>query len=295
MDAATCTTLRLHRGSAPRLPRDIDGRYTIHELIGQGGFSSVYRGVHLASGRDVALKLPTTTDPPDREAVVRLRREAVILGALRDVHTVIAYDGGITREGMPYLVLEYLRGTTLRRTLVHEQRLPWRRVVRILRAICSSLAEAHALGIVHRDLKPENVFLERCLYGGELVKVLDFGIAKPIRRADVCASEEVTELTAVGVACGTPDYMSPEQRSGAPVDGRSDLFALGVLGYELLTGRVPPLPVDPPTAVPPLLYALIAACLAAEPQARPRTASAAMASLDALIHHRSRARRVRLQ
>jgi serine/threonine protein kinase len=294
MDAATCTTRRICCSSPrPLLPRDLDGRYTIHELLGQGGFASVYRGVHVASGRDVALKLPTMTDPPDREALVRLRREAVILGALRDPHTVIAYDGGITRDGMPYLVLEYLRGTTLRRTLVHEQRLPWRRVVRILRAICSSLAEAHALGIVHRDLKPENVFLERCLYGGELVKVLDFGIAKPIPRG--VAAEEETDLTAVGVACGTPDYMSPEQRAGAPVDGRSDLFALGVLGYELLTGRVPPLPVDPPTAVPPLLYGLIAACLESEPQARPRTASAAMASLDALIHQRPRARLRRVQ
>ena len=146
-------------------------------------------------------------------------------------------------DGQPYLVMEFLRGKDLSRVAYEEGPLPFARIVDVLRQVLAALGEAHDLGIVHRDLKPENVILEPLRRGGDFVKVVDFGLAK--LRADAQGGPSVTSP---GIVCGTPDYMAPEQGRGDTIDGRSDLYAVGVILFQLLTGRLP-FEADSPTQV----------------------------------------------
>jgi serine/threonine-protein kinase len=215
----------------------LNNRFKVESKIGEGGFGAVYRGVQLATGRKVALKLLHPEMTKDENLVARFRREGMVLCNLRDAHTITTYDFDQTPDGTLYIAMELLEGKSLHQIFHEEAPLEWKRVFKILTEMCSSLAEAHAQGIVHRDLKPENIYLELRPGNPEFVKILDFGIAKVMRGDTI--DPQSPQLTATGQTLGTLEYMSPEQLMGKPLDGRSDVYALGVLAYEMITGRLP--------------------------------------------------------
>jgi eukaryotic-like serine/threonine-protein kinase len=215
----------------------LNNRFKVESKIGEGGFGAVYRGVQLATGRKVALKLLHPDMTKDDNLVARFRREGMVLCNLRDAHTITTYDFDQTPSGTLYIAMELLEGKSLHQVFHEEAPLDWKRVFKILTEMCSSLAEAHAQGIVHRDLKPENIYLEARPGNPEFVKILDFGIAKVMRGETI--DPQSPQLTATGQTLGTLEYMSPEQLMGKPLDGRSDVYALGVLAYEMITGRLP--------------------------------------------------------
>jgi serine/threonine protein kinase len=215
----------------------LNNRFKVESKIGEGGFGAVYRGIQLATGRKVALKLLHPEMTKDENLVARFRREGMVLCNLRDAHTITTYDFDQTPDGTLYIAMELLEGKSLHQ-LFHEQApLDWKRMFKILIEMCSSLAEAHSQGIVHRDLKPENVYLETRPGNPEFVKILDFGIAKVMRGDTI--DPQSPQLTATGQTLGTLEYMSPEQLMGKQLDGRSDVYALGVVAYEMITGRLP--------------------------------------------------------
>jgi serine/threonine protein kinase len=215
----------------------LNNRFKIEAKIGEGGFGAVYKGTQLATGRKVALKLLHPEMTKDENLVSRFRREGMVLCNLRDAHTITTYDFDQTADGTLYIAMELLEGKSLHQ-LFHEQApLEWKRVFKILIEMCSSLAEAHSQGIVHRDLKPENVYLETRPGNPEFVKILDFGIAKVMRGESI--DPQSPQLTATGQTLGTLEYMSPEQLMGKSLDGRSDVYALGVVAYEMITGTLP--------------------------------------------------------
>ena len=213
----------------------LNNRYEVVEKIGEGGFGSIYRAKQIQMGRDVALKVLNPEMCKDPKLVERFRREARSACNLRDPHTIITYDFDQTSDGVLYMAMELLKGKSLYDVLEEEGRISPERVVHILDHCCSSLGEAHGQGIVHRDIKPENIILED-REEPDYVKILDFGIAK-IVSGD--AADAAVALTAVGQTLGTLEYMSTEQLMGKPLDGRSDIYALGCLAYELLTGQLP--------------------------------------------------------
>jgi serine/threonine protein kinase len=219
----------------PLLGGVVANRFRIQEKIAAGGFGAIYRAAHIASGHDVAIKVLHPQLAADPNVIARFRREGTTLSKLRAPHTVTTYEFGETADGMLYIVMELLRGVSLHERLRERGMLPWREALQIARAICISLAEAHALGIVHRDLKPANIHLET-RGDADYVKVLDFGIAK-IKRGTT--TDEQPELTNAGQMIGTIDYMSPEQILGGAPDGRSDIFTLGILLFEMCAGRRP--------------------------------------------------------
>ncbi|WAS97234.1 protein kinase domain-containing protein [Nannocystis punicea] len=214
---------------------EIDGRYALHERIGTGGFSVVYRGSEVASGRSVAIKVFRPSGGVITSAqLARFGREGE--WRIRHPNAAVVLDFGVARSGIPYLVMELLSGETLADA---RRRGPPPRLARVLAialVVAEVLAAAHADGILHRDIKPENLFLHRDERGEEVVKVLDFGIAKFARRVTEAAS---VELTGVGHVLGTPRYIAPERLTGAEYDGRSDVYSLGVLLYELVVGVSP--------------------------------------------------------
>jgi serine/threonine-protein kinase len=207
--------------------------YHILELIGVGGMGRVYQAEQSVLGRTVAVKIIHPHLLADENSAVRVLTEARAASQLNHPNSISVFDFGRTDDGQPYLVMELLRGRDLSLVAHEDGDLPLPRVVDILRQVLAALGEAHALGIVHRDLKPENIILQPQRRGGDLVKVLDFGLAK--LRADVPGPS----VTSPGIVCGTPDYMAPEQGRGDHIDGRSDLYAVGVILFQLLTGRLP--------------------------------------------------------
>jgi len=213
--------------------RTLNHRYLVEDKIGEGGFGAVFRGKQIATGREVALKILHPHNVADQTIVARFRREAEACSRLRDPHTVTTYDFDETPDGILYLAMELLRGQSLHQVQKSQGPLGVPRVLKILDQVAASLAEAHANGIVHRDMKPENVFIET-REGDDHVKVLDFGIAKMVGE-----ERQVPALTAVGQTLGTLEFMSPEQLRGQKLDGRSDLYALGMMAYEMLTGALP--------------------------------------------------------
>jgi serine/threonine-protein kinase len=258
----------------------LDRRYRIDEKLAAGGFGAIYRATDLVMGREVALKVLHRELVGDPSVVERFRREAGALAKLRDPHTVTMYDAG-EAAGTRYIVMELLRGESLHELFHRSDRsLPWRRVVAIARGVCSSLREAHSLGIVHRDLKPANIHLERNALDADYVKLLDFGIAKMIDTV-----EPNRDLTHAGQLVGTFDYMPPEQMIGGMTTGKSDVFTLGVVLYEMIAGERPfgaatgpasrlmsllgntPAPLG--ALVPPELEQLIMRTLEKDPELRP--------------------------
>ncbi len=213
----------------------IADRYRIEMRLAAGGFGAIYRALDLVEDRDVAIKLLHPRLTSDRAVVARFRREGAALAQLRDAHTVTAYEIGETRQGALYIVMELLEGASLHDHFHELGPMPWRRVVAIARAVCSSLGEAHALGIIHRDLKPANIHLETRGEERDYVKVLDFGIAKIIHGGALDSSD----LTSVGQMIGTFDYMPVEQMVGGECTAQSDIFTLGVVMYEMISGARP--------------------------------------------------------
>jgi serine/threonine-protein kinase len=198
---------------------------------------AVYEGEQQlgTSKRRVAIKTlhPHLSRNPQIEA--RFQREVGTIAELEHPNTIQVYDFGSTPEGILYIVMEFLQGKSLADLLTAEGAMPPARVAHILEQVCGSLEEAHAHGIVHRDLKPDNVVLVERAGQKDFVKVLDFGIAKRSREED----KNEQKLTQQGMVLGTPPYMSPEQFTGQPVDARSDIYSLAVMGYEMLTGKLP--------------------------------------------------------
>jgi tRNA A-37 threonylcarbamoyl transferase component Bud32 len=219
----------------PLLGEVFDRRFRVEARIAAGGFGAIYRATHLKSGHHFALKVLHANLTNDSGVVARFRREGAALTLLRDPHTITAYELGEADDGTLYIVMELLRGESLYERYRAKGRLPWQRVVAIARAVCSSLAEAHALGIIHRDLKPTNIHLEPRGNERDFVKVLDFGIAKILQDSDIDSSD----LTQAGQMIGTLDYMSPEQMVGGMCTPASDIYTLGVVMYEMIAGRKP--------------------------------------------------------
>jgi serine/threonine-protein kinase len=221
----------------PYIGQTLNNRFKIESKLGEGGFGAVYRAVQEGIGRVVALKLLHPEMTRDGNLVARFRREGLVMCGLKDAHTITTYDFDQTPDGTLYIAMELLEGRSLHDVFHDESPIGWQRMFKIAQAICSSLSEAHAQGIVHRDLKPENIHLETRPGNPEFVKVLDFGIAKVMRGDGI--SNQSPQLTATGQTLGTLEYMSPEQLMGKQLDGRSDVYAVGVVCYELITGRLP--------------------------------------------------------
>src|SRR5215510_5236813 len=211
--------------------RTLDQKYYLESKLGVGGMGTVYRAGRLRIGDRVAVKVLHPDQMADPHAVERFRREAQTASRLKHPNIVTVYDFGVSREGLNYQVMELAEGESLR-SLVHRYGRPAETVAaEIIRQVCAALDETHRLGIVHRDIKPENI-LVHTIPGGLHVKVLDFGI---VALRDVKAGR----LTRTGVVMGTPHYMSPEQCLGEELDGRSDIYSLGIVLFEMLTGVVP--------------------------------------------------------
>ncbi len=226
----------------PLIGTSLPGGYVIIELIGVGGMGRVYRAEQTALGRTVAVKIIHPSLLGDESAAARFITEARTASLLNHPNSVSIIDFGKTDTGLLYLVMEYLRGRDVARVVYEDGALSFGRIAEILRQVLAALSEAHHLGIIHRDLKPENIVIEPMRSGGDFVKVVDFGLAK------LLTDSGRPNITATGIVCGTPDYMSPEQGRGDPLDARSDLYAVGVILFQLLTGRLP-FEADSPTQV----------------------------------------------
>ncbi|MGH7560518.1 MAG: serine/threonine-protein kinase [Gemmatimonadales bacterium] len=216
------------------------GSYHIGELLSRGGMGEIYRATHRMLARPAAIKLirPEILSGGNAElaelTLRRFRREAEVAASLRSPHTVELYDFGVTEDQSLYFVMELLEGMDLQQLVARHGAQPANRVIHILRQVCESLEEAHARGLVHRDIKPPNIFLGRLGLRHDFVKVLDFGLVKPVAGKGV----EQSLGTAADVTPGTPAYMAPEIATSEQIDGRADLYALGCVAFFLLTGRV---------------------------------------------------------
>lgn len=209
-------------------------KYRIEELINEGGMGAVYRGTHVLMDKTVAIKVLHPALAADDKIVARFSREARAASRISHPHALNVTDFGEDKDGVVFLVMEYLKGQTLKDLIHSEGPMPLPRVVEILRQVCGALEAAHAEGVVHRDLKSDNIMLID-VGGGDWAKVLDFGIAKITEKVG-----QDPALTAPNLIIGTPQYMSPEQCSqAAEIDSRSDIYSLGVILYEMLVGHVP--------------------------------------------------------
>lgn len=214
----------------PMLGKIVGGRYQVLKKLGQGGMGAVYLAEHQGVGQRVAIKFLNASFSSDRNVLQRFLNEARSYGQIAHPHAVQLHDFGQDDAGNLYISMEYIEGQDLKRLLEKEGRLSLRDATDIVLQVCDVLAYAHAKGIVHRDLKPENIMLVKSLRGWH-AKVLDFGVARLMA--------EQTRVTAAGSICGTPSYMSPEQASGGDVDHRADVYALGLVLFECLTGVHP--------------------------------------------------------
>jgi serine/threonine-protein kinase len=280
----------------PRIGRLVSGRYAIERPLGTGGMATVYRGDEIASGRVVAIKVMHDGLREDESLRERFRREARNASAIAHENVVEVLDAGETEDGHPFLVMELLEGETLR-DLMRRGPLSREDVVELGVQIARGLARAHDLGIVHRDLKPENVFLV-AREGQRLAKLVDFGIARA--RGD-------RRLTEAGTILGTPAYLAPERVRGADSDPAGDLYSLGVLLFEMVTGQlpfhseslqgylfhhletVPPRPSSIVATCPPALESLVLRLLAKAKRERPVDAHQVVRELEAMRSPATRA------
>jgi serine/threonine-protein kinase len=212
----------------------LDGRYRIEEKVGEGGMSFVYRATDAKTGDTMAIKMLSPALSRDDNAMARLRREAELASKLAHPNVCHIVRLGEAPGGMVYVVMPFMEGELLCDRAIREGQLALGVVSQFVSDIAAGLHVAHELGIVHRDLKPENVMLCPRPDGTTRAVVMDFGLAKERR-----VGAEVRKLTATGIVLGTPEFMSPEQLRGKPLDARSDIYSLGLMTYELLTGQLP--------------------------------------------------------
>lgn len=213
-------------------------KYKIIERLGSGGMGVVYKGINTVIRQDVAIKILKFETETIKEEILkamvrRFHREALSASQLNHPNIIKIYDFGQTKEGMFFIVMEYLDGQPLGRVIEKNAPFEIERVINIMKQICSALDEAHSKNIVHRDLKPENIFVIQKTGLADFIKVLDFGIAK------IVGGTDESSITRTGTTIGSPPYMSPEQAEGGDIDHRSDLYSLGVIGYYMLSGNLP--------------------------------------------------------
>jgi hypothetical protein len=269
----------------PLIGHRIEGKYELLARLGEGGMSVVYRARRVHIGDDVAVKILTGKFVKDDAALARFRREARAAAMLRHPNVITIHDFGETDDAHApaYIVMEFIRGTPLRELLHSENHFSVERGLRLMRGICAGVGSAHRQGVVHRDLKPENILVVAPDddFEVESVRVVDFGLAKLLADAGGAAS---------GAVVGTPYYMSPEQCLGEPLDARSDVYSLGAMFYEMLSGKrpfeaetvsglisrhlqEPPPPFDLSLGIPRRVSMGIMHALAKEPDDRPQTAT----------------------
>ncbi|MBK7993996.1 MAG: SUMF1/EgtB/PvdO family nonheme iron enzyme [Blastocatellia bacterium] len=220
----------------PLVGRVIDGKYRLEEKLGEGGMGTVYRAKHVLIQNDLAVKILHSPLVADRHAVARFQREATAAARIKHPNAVGVTDFGRTEDEIVYIVMELFVGKSLRDIIEELGPLPIERSITIVRQVCLALDAAHRSGIIHRDVKPDNIVIENNNGQGELVKVLDFGIAK---LKDGPSNESGGRLTRQGVIIGSPHYLSPEQCQNSELDARSDLYSLGIVLYEMFTADVP--------------------------------------------------------
>lgn len=222
----------------PLIGQVIAGRFHITSVLGEGGMGVVYVGEQQmgTTVRKVAVKTLHQHLSSDTSVQARFNREVGTVAQLEHPNTIKVYDFGKTKEGILYIAMEFVAGKSLADILLQDGAFPPDRAVNIMRQICGALDEAHLQGIIHRDLKPDNIILTNRAGETDFVKVLDFGIAARTESAD---AQKEQKLTQQGMVLGTPPYMSPEQFTGKSLDARSDVYSLGVMAYEMLTGTLP--------------------------------------------------------
>ncbi|MFT3922459.1 MAG: serine/threonine-protein kinase [Myxococcales bacterium] len=276
----------------PLIGQVLDGRYQIEKVLGEGGMGLVYKARHTTLGKPLAIKVLKAEVSKDQEIVQRFRQEAQSATAIGNHHIIDISDFGVLSDGSTYFVMEFLDGISLTNAIEPGKPLETRRTVHIAKQLCRALGAAHDIGIVHRDLKPDNIYLIRRGGDNDFVKVLDFGIAK--------VGGAKSKLTQVGQVFGTPHYMSPEQCAGTQVDKRTDIYALGVIMYEMTSSRVPfdadnlmgiltkhlyeepvrPHELPPPVDVPVAIEAIIMKCLAKKADVRYQSMQEVLADLE---------------
>lgn len=217
----------------PEVGMILGDQYELLEKLGEGGMGKVFRATQLSMDREVAVKIISREISSDLDSIRRFQREAKVTSRLSHPHSIRVFDFGITDEGLFYLAMELLRGRELLEEIIHRGRLPLERALDIAIQTLNALLEAHEQGIIHRDLKPTNIFLLDVAGAADYVKVMDFGIAK------ASFAKEYQKVTQTGMIVGTPKYMSPEQARGFGADPRSDIYAVGIMLHEMLTGAAP--------------------------------------------------------
>ncbi|MFT3695501.1 MAG: serine/threonine-protein kinase [Kofleriaceae bacterium] len=263
-------------------------RYKVEELIGAGAMGSVYRARHTKLDRSVALKVMHEHLTCEPNLVARFQREAQVAAKLAHPNVCAVLDVGETEDQKHVMVLELVEGKSLDDLMEH--RLELSRIVRLVTHLLRGLDHAHASGLVHRDLKPANVLVEHPGHADEVARIVDFGVATLVDR------EEHERLTGTGMIVGTPLYMAPEQARAEPVDHRADLYALGIMLYELLSGTAPfegtamevavakmdkdPPPITERAEVDPILAAFLGKLIARHPNQRFSTAHEALTAIE---------------
>jgi serine/threonine-protein kinase len=295
-DRASAALSKSSGAPDPLIGRVINDRFKINALIARGGMGKVYRAEQSPLGRVCAIKVlnPNYAGEHDPEFHKRFFLEASIASKLTHPNTVTIFDYGRTEDDIYYMAMEYLEGHTLHRAIREASHFAEERAAHIARQICRALREAHSLGVIHRDLKPANIFLVEHGDETDFVKVLDFGLVK-----NVSGDGKGEDLTQTGLFMGSPKYMAPEQIRGDKVDARTDIYALGIIMYEMITGKVPfdrPNSVNilmahvneeapalrqmnPAVNVSPAIEDTVARCMAKDPDQRFRSMDEVLASL----------------
>lgn len=209
----------------------IDGRYEVEKVLGEGGMGLVYKARHIVLNKPLAIKVLRPDVSRDEEIITRFRQEAQSASAIGNQHIIDISDFGVLPDNSTYFVMEFLNGVDLTGAIERDEEIEAPIIIHIAKQLCRALGAAHEAGIVHRDLKPDNIYLIRRGGDSNFVKVLDFGIAK--------VGGNSSKLTRAGQVFGTPHYMSPEQCAGSGVDHRTDVYALGIILYEMCTGQCP--------------------------------------------------------
>src|SRR5687767_3674604 len=289
-DGARLTKLKAQPDAL--LGRIFDGRFEVRTTLGAGGMGTVYRGWQITVDREIAIKVIHPKLASDRIAVKRFLREARLSSRLNQPNIVAVYDFGQTEDGILFIAMELVRGHTLGRELEAMRPLQLRRVLTIGQQLCDALDSAHGQGIVHRDLKPNNIIILDDPPGRDLIKVLDFGLAKSL------VTDTSSLVTNTNAILGTPLYMPPEQIEGKPSDQRADLYSFGCILYQMCSGRPPFLgenvnavlaahvsddPAPLPPNVPPVLAKTITHLMQKDPAKRMHSAREARESMQSIV------------